>query len=62
MESLVIASEAAAFYQPEQLYDRENLYFTEADESDFRRDYFSPSLWKKLPVRADQRAPRLSLR
>jgi transcription elongation factor Elf1 len=62
LDNLVIASQAAAFYQPEQLFDRENLYFTEADESDFRRDYFSPSLWKKLPVRADQRAPRLSLR
>ncbi len=62
LENLVIASQAAAFYQPEQLFDRENLYFTEADESDFRRDYFSPSLWKKLPVRVDRKAPTLSLR
>ncbi|MDF1657391.1 MAG: transglutaminase-like domain-containing protein [Verrucomicrobiales bacterium] len=62
LENLVIASKAAAFYQPEQLFDRENLYFTEADESDFRRDYFSPSLWRKLPVRNDLKAPTLSLR
>lgn len=61
-DSLLEASEAAAFYQPEQLFDRKNLYFTEANPMDSRIDYFSPSLWKKLPMRQDPSAPALSLR
>lgn len=63
VESLIPTSEAAAFYQPEQLFDRENLYFTEAEALDFRQDYFSPSLWKKLPIpREPSSAPALSFR
>ncbi len=62
MESLVVSAQAAAFYQPEQLFDRDSLYFTEGDEADFRQDYFSPSLWKRLPVSREAQSPGLSLR
>ncbi|MEM1443402.1 MAG: transglutaminase-like domain-containing protein [Verrucomicrobiota bacterium] len=62
MESLLPSSEASAFYQPEQLFDRENLYFTESEPEDFRQDYFSPSLWKKLPVPTEATSPALSFR
>lgn len=61
-ESLVPVAEAAAFYQPEQLFDRENLYFTQANEEAFRRDYFSAALWERLPVGDETNAPQLSLR
>lgn len=61
-EHLLITTEAADFYQPEQLFDRENLYFTEAEERDFRQDYFSPSLWRKLPVKRESGVPSFSLR
>lgn len=48
--NLTRASEVADFYQPEQLFDRGNLYFTTAEERDFSRDYFSPELWQSIPV------------
>ncbi|MDF1824442.1 MAG: transglutaminase-like domain-containing protein [Verrucomicrobiales bacterium] len=62
LASLVPAVDAAAFYQPEQLFDRENLYFTRADEAAFRRDYFSPVLWERLSVQRDGKSPQLSFR
>ncbi|MEM6279142.1 MAG: transglutaminase-like domain-containing protein [Verrucomicrobiota bacterium] len=62
LQNLVSSEEAAPFYQPEQLFDRENLYFTESEPEDSRRDYFSPSLWKRLPLPNEPTTPALSLR
>lgn len=61
-DHLLITSQAADFYQPEQLFDRENLYFTRAEEKDFRLDYFSPGIWRKLPVKQETGGPNLSFR
>ncbi|NLT70836.1 MAG: transglutaminase domain-containing protein [Verrucomicrobiaceae bacterium] len=46
---LVVVGEASAFYQPEQLFDREHIYYTTARPDHFRLDYFSPTLWKQVP-------------
>jgi hypothetical protein len=46
---LVNVVDASAFYQPEQLFDRENIYYTTARPDRFRLDYFSPTLWKSIP-------------
>jgi hypothetical protein len=46
---LAALEEASAFYQPEQLFNRENIYYTIARPDRFRTDYFSSSLWKQVP-------------
>ena len=51
---LVSVEEASAFYQPEQLFDRKNIYYTTARPDRFRLDYFSPSLWKPIPHLPDE--------
>lgn len=62
-ESLTPLEEAADFYQPEQLFDRDTLYFTSAEPEDFRSDCFSETLWKAVPVGGNESAaPGLSLR
>ncbi|MEM9017399.1 MAG: transglutaminase-like domain-containing protein [Verrucomicrobiota bacterium] len=54
--------EAAAFYQPEQLFDRENVYYSDQEPELFATDYFSPGLWKAIPQAPLQRSKSLSLR
>ena len=62
-KSLVDLAEAADFYQPEQLFDRENLYFSSAEPDVFRKDCFSQELWQAIPVKsADSSQPQLSQR
>lgn len=46
---LVDVESAAAFYQPEQLIDRNHIYYSTARPDRFRLDYFSPVLWKAIP-------------
>lgn len=61
-ESLTPLETAAAYYQPEQLFDRENLYFTTASPDEFRSDYFSAAFWRSIPRGSGSRSPRLSMR
>ncbi len=49
-KSMVEVSDAAPFYQPEQLFDRENLYFMEGKPDAAGNDYFAKKLWSKLKV------------
>jgi len=55
-------SEAASFYQPEQLFDRDHIYVTNAEPEIFRADYFSPTVWKAVPDIASGSPDRLSQR
>lgn len=47
---------ASAFYQPEQLFDQEHLYYTTARPEKFTKDYFSDSLWKLIPKKIGEGA------
>jgi len=47
---------ASAFYQPEQLFDQDHLYYTTARQEDFTKDYFSDSLWKLIPKKTGKEA------
>ncbi len=49
MEDLVDVEIASAFYQPEQLFDQDHLYYTTARPENFTKDYFSDTLWKLIP-------------
>lgn len=55
---LAPVAEASAFYQPEQLFNREHLYYSTARPDHFRLDYFSAALWKRIP---GQRGPEAGL-
>lgn len=46
---LVDVESGAAFYQPEQLIDRDRIYYSTARPDRFRLDYFSSALWKAIP-------------
>lgn len=48
-EQLVDVKSVAAFYQPEQLFDADRIYYTTARPEKFAADYFSESLWKAIP-------------
>ncbi len=48
-EDLVEVAAVASFYQPEQLFDRERIYFTTARPERFTKDYFAKELWKAVP-------------
>lgn len=50
---LTAVEEASAFYQPEQLFDRGNIYYTTARPDHFRVDYFSKALWKQVPGKSE---------
>jgi hypothetical protein len=58
---LAAVGEASAFYQPEQLFNRENIYYTTARPDRFRVDYFSSALWKQVPGKGSV-DPALSVR
>ncbi len=47
---LVEVAQVSAFYQPEQVFDAERLYFTTARPEAFSSDYFSPEIWKTVPT------------
>ncbi len=49
-DDLVELGEGTDFYRPEQLFDKERIYYTTARPESFGRDYFSESLWKAVPV------------
>lgn len=53
---LAAVEEASAFYQPEQLFDRENIYYTTARPDHFRVDYFSKTHWKQVPAKSESGA------
>lgn len=62
-DSLSLLSEASNFYQPEQLFDRDHLYFSTSEPEVFREDCFSPELWQSIPVKKrDSSRPQLSQR
>jgi len=46
--------DSAVFYQPEQLFDRERLYYTSAKPEQFTKDYFSPEVWKSIPLESER--------
>ena len=46
---LAAIGDASAFYQPEQLFDRDEIYYTTARADHFRVDYFARDLWKPVP-------------
>ena len=46
---LAAIEDASAFYQPEQLFDRDMIYYIMARPDHFRVDYFSRDLWKPVP-------------
>ncbi len=58
---LVDVESSAAFYQPEQLIDRDRIYYSTARPDRFRLDYFSTALWKAIP-KPEPSAAELSLR
>ena len=59
-DSLMPVEEASAFYQPEQLFDRGNIYYTTAQSEHFGRDYFSSEHWKVIPMTSEREAYALS--
>jgi len=50
-EDLSEVSAVASFYQPEQLFDRDRIYFTTARPERFTKDCFAKDLWKAVPSR-----------
>lgn len=48
-EDLAEVAASAPFYQPEQLFDRERIYFSTARPERFTRDYFAKDVWKPVP-------------
>jgi len=58
---LATVKDASSFYQPEQLFNRENIYYSTARPDHFRVDYFSEVLWKIVP-RESESASALSIR
>ncbi|MEO0415269.1 MAG: transglutaminase-like domain-containing protein, partial [Verrucomicrobiota bacterium] len=46
---MMVAEEAAHFYKPEQLFDRDNLYFQNTDPDNAAADYFSSEAWQGVP-------------
>jgi hypothetical protein len=50
---LAAVEEASAFYQPEQLFDRKNIYYSTARPDHFRVDYFWGALWKQVPSQSE---------
>lgn len=53
-EDLAEVSSVSAFYQPEQLFDDERIYYTTARPDRFGKDYFSETLWKPVPEAGDE--------
>jgi len=60
-ESLTPIAEAADFYQPEQLFDRDRIFYSVADPAEFGRDCFSPDLWRAIPPASSHSEYSLSL-
>jgi hypothetical protein len=48
-EDLSEVAAAASFYQPEQLFDREQIYYSTARPERFTKDYFAKDVWKPVP-------------
>jgi transglutaminase-like putative cysteine protease len=48
-EDLAEVAASAPFYQPEQLFDRERIYFSTARPERFTKDYFANEVWKPVP-------------
>lgn len=53
-KNLATVEDSAVFYQPEQLFDRERLYYTSAKPEQFTKDYFSPEVWKSIPLESER--------
>lgn len=61
-EQMSPLAEAAPFYQPEQLFDRDHVYVTKTTPEVFRADYFSPTIWQVIPEATSDSQHRLSQR
>ena len=63
VESLVEVNQASAFYKPEHLFDRDQVYFTTARPDEFGNDYFSPKFWPTIPMEGfmDTHVPEATL-
>lgn len=61
-DDLAEVEAASSFYQPEQLFDREHMYYTTARPENFRVNYFSPELWKQIPSMDTTSTSEFSLR
>jgi Transglutaminase-like superfamily len=61
-EQMSPLTEAAPFYQPEQLFDRDHVYVTNSTPEIFRADYFSPTIWQVIPETGGDSQHRLSQR
>ncbi len=48
LEDMVPVHEASPFYRPEQLFDRESLYFQNASPEHVSSDYFGDQLWTQV--------------
>ncbi len=57
-KALVSIVDAAPFYQPEQLFDRENLYFSAGAPQNSGEDYFADSVWSPLAIKRPALAVR----
>lgn len=49
-KALVSIEDAAPFYQPEQLFDRDHLYFSGGEPGTAGTDYFADSIWRPLAI------------
>ena len=48
LSDLVPVKDASPFYRPEQLFDRENLYFQNASPEEVAMNYFEDTMWKRV--------------
>ena len=48
MADMIPVKDASPFYRPEQLFDRDRLYFQDATPEKVSSNYFSDSLWKSV--------------
>ena len=53
-KNLATVEDSSIYYQPEQLFDREHLYYTTGRPDEFGKDYFSDQLWKSIPLPSDK--------
>lgn len=62
LSDLVEVASVADFYHPEQVFDRQSIYYTTARPDRFGRDYFSPKIWKRVPMKQAEMQDSLTQR
>jgi len=60
--ALVPVEDASAYYKPEQLFDREHLYFSAGNPAKVGEDYFSRDHWRPLRVDPGEEDARVTSR